>query len=107
MEDDRLRIFRGDTSALAAERVIDAKGRVVTPGFIDMHAHSGLVILAEPLHEPKVRQGVTTEVIGVDGNSYAPFRERPNHPYCARQRLHGRTCRTCAFCRSPGRCGQH
>ena len=32
------------------------------------------MILAEPHHEPKVRQGVTTEVIGVDGNSYAPFR---------------------------------
>ena len=79
VEDDRLRIFRGDTSALAAERVIDAKGRVVTPGFIDMHAHSGLVILAEPLHEPKVRQGVTTEVIGVDGNSYAPFRDREDY----------------------------
>ena len=31
------------------------------------------MILAEPTHEPKVRQGITTEVIGVDGNSYAPF----------------------------------
>jgi N-acyl-D-amino-acid deacylase len=38
-----------------------------------MHAHSGLVILAEPQHEPKVRQGITTELIGIDGNSYAPF----------------------------------
>ena len=43
------------------------------PGFIDLHSHAGLMILAEPRHEPKVRQGVTTEVIGVDGNSYAPF----------------------------------
>ena len=42
------------------------------PGFIDMHAHSGLVVLAEPRHEPKVGQGVTTELIGVDGCSYAP-----------------------------------
>ena len=33
------------------------------------------MILADPRHEPKVRQGVTTEVIGVDGNSYAPFEE--------------------------------
>jgi N-acyl-D-amino-acid deacylase len=47
---------------------------VVCPGFIDMHAHSGLVMLEDPRHEAKVRQGVTTEVIGVDGNSYAPFR---------------------------------
>ena len=49
---------------------------VVCPGFIDMHAHSGLVLLSEPEHEPKVRQGVTTELIGVDGNSYAPFRSQ-------------------------------
>ncbi len=73
VEGDRVRILRGDVSALEAARVIDAGGRVVCPGFIDMHAHSGLVMLAEPRHEPKVRQGVTTELIGVDGNSYAPF----------------------------------
>ena len=52
---------------------IDASGKVVAPGFIDLHSHSGLMILADPRHEPKVRQGITTEVIGVDGNSYAPF----------------------------------
>ena len=56
-----------------ADRVIDARGRVVAPGFIDLHSHSGLMILAEPRHEPKVRQGVTTEVVGVDGLSYAPM----------------------------------
>ena len=44
----------------------------MSPGFIDLHWHSGLMIFADPLHEPKVRQGVTTEVIGVDGLSYAP-----------------------------------
>ena len=54
-------------------RIIDATGKVVAPGFIDLHSHSGLTILSEPRHEPKVRQGVTTEVIGVDGNAYAPF----------------------------------
>ena len=63
----------GRISEESAERVIDCAGLVVCPGFIDMHVHSGLVILAEPEHEPKVRQGVTTELIGVDGNSYAPF----------------------------------
>jgi N-acyl-D-amino-acid deacylase len=56
-----------------AGRTIDASGMVVAPGFIDLHSHGGLVILADPRHEPKVRQGVTTEVIGVDGNGYAPF----------------------------------
>jgi N-acyl-D-amino-acid deacylase len=54
-------------------RTIDASGMVVAPGFIDLHSHGGLVILADPRHEPKVRQGVTTELIGVDGNGYAPF----------------------------------
>ena len=73
VEDERVRILRGDTSGIEARRRIDATGHVVCPGFIDMHAHSGLVILAEPQHEPKVRQGITTELIGVDGNSYAPF----------------------------------
>ncbi|HEU4674210.1 MAG TPA: amidohydrolase family protein, partial [Candidatus Limnocylindrales bacterium] len=47
--------------------------RAVAPGFIDLHSHSGLVLFADGRHEPKVRQGVTTEVIGVDGLSYAPF----------------------------------
>jgi N-acyl-D-amino-acid deacylase len=73
LEGETLTILRGDTSAVAARRVIQADGKIVCPGFIDMHAHSGLVILHEPRHEPKVRQGITTEVIGVDGNSYAPF----------------------------------
>jgi len=73
---DRLGVLRGDVSGVVAARRIDATGMVVAPGFIDVHSHSGLVILAEPRHEPKVRQGVTTEVIGVDGNSYAPFRSR-------------------------------
>ncbi len=54
-------------------RVIDAHGKVVAPGFIDLHSHAGLMVLADPRHEPKVRQGVTTEVIGVDGLSYAPL----------------------------------
>ena len=45
----------------------------VAPGFIDLHSHSGLMIFADPRHEPKVRQGITTEVIGVDGLSYAPI----------------------------------
>ncbi len=64
-----------DARALA-HRTIDATGKVVAPGFIDLHSHSGLMILAEPRHEPKVRQGVTTEVVGVDGLSYAPMDTR-------------------------------
>jgi N-acyl-D-amino-acid deacylase len=73
---DTLRVLRGDSSAHGAAQRIDAAGRVIAPGFIDLHSHSGVMLMVEPLHEPKLRQGVTTEVIGVDGNSYAPFRSR-------------------------------
>ncbi len=73
VEGERVRLFRGALDGIQAARTVDARERVVCPGFIDMHAHSGLVLLAEPRHEPKVRQGVTTEVIGIDGCSYAPF----------------------------------
>ena len=73
---DRLNLLETGVPVPDATRTIDATGKVVAPGFIDLHSHSGLVVLAEPLHEPKVRQGVTTEVIGVDGNAYAPFPNR-------------------------------
>lgn len=53
-------------------RVVDATGLIVAPGFIDMHAHSDLQILLNPDHIAKISQGVTTEVLGQDGLSYAP-----------------------------------
>jgi N-acyl-D-amino-acid deacylase len=74
--DDRLTIIRGNVEDVEVRRSIDATGMVVAPGFIDMHSHSGLVIFEEPTHEAKLRQGVTTELIGVDGISYAPFTDR-------------------------------
>ncbi len=74
VQDETVTIHRGDDSELRAEREIDATGRVVSPGFIDLHSHAGLTILGEPHHDPKVRQGVTTELVGVDGISHAPFR---------------------------------
>ena len=74
VEGDRMRTLPPDTAPPRnAGRTIDAAGRIVAPGFIDLHSHGGLVILAEPRHEPKVRQGVTTEIVGVDGNGFAPF----------------------------------
>ena len=76
VEGDTIKVFRGSVGDVEAAREIDAAGLTVCPGFIDMHAHSGLVLLSEPEHEPKVRQGITTELIGVDGNSYAPFRSQ-------------------------------
>jgi N-acyl-D-amino-acid deacylase len=62
----------GDTADLTSARTVDATGLIVAPGFIDMHAHSDLQILIAPEHVAKVSQGVTTEVLGQDGLSYAP-----------------------------------
>ncbi|MBA2700142.1 MAG: amidohydrolase family protein, partial [Chloroflexi bacterium] len=74
VEGNRMRLFRPDEPLPErAGRWIDATGRIVAPGFIDLHSHGGLAILADPRHEPKVRQGVTSEIVGVDGNSFAPF----------------------------------
>ncbi len=54
-----------------AAREIDAKGLVVAPGFIDMHSHSDYVLLEDGDAQSKVRQGVTTEVLG-EGRSAGP-----------------------------------
>ncbi|WP_283137109.1 N-acyl-D-amino-acid deacylase family protein [Rhizohabitans arisaemae] len=70
---DRVYVLRGDVSEVPAERRVDARGQVVAPGFIDAHSHSDLVLMVDPTLEMKVRQGVTTEILGVDGLSYAPF----------------------------------
>jgi len=56
-----------------AARTIDARGLYVAPGFIDPHTHSDLPLLVDPRAESKVRQGVTTEVIGHCGFSPAPL----------------------------------
>jgi N-acyl-D-amino-acid deacylase len=59
-----------------AKREIDAKGLVVAPGFIDMHSHSNLLLLEDGNAPSKVRQGVTTEVLG-EGNSAGPYPAEP------------------------------
>jgi len=62
-----------DLSQAGARRVIDATGLTVSPGFIDSHAHSDGVLLWDPQHANGIRQGVTTEILGQDGLSYAPL----------------------------------
>ncbi|PCG83636.1 N-acyl-D-amino-acid deacylase [Streptomyces sp. WZ.A104] len=59
-----------------ATRVLDAHGLALAPGFIDMHAHSDLALLRDPDHSAKAAQGVTLEVLGQDGLSYAPVDDR-------------------------------
>ncbi|GEC05752.1 N-acyl-D-amino-acid deacylase [Streptomyces spinoverrucosus] len=60
----------------SATRELDAEGLVLSPGFIDMHAHSDLALLRDQDHSAKAAQGVTLEVIGQDGLSYAPVDDR-------------------------------
>jgi len=57
------------------ERLIDASGKVVVPGFIDIHSHADRGIEEMPEVESQVRQGITTAVVGVDGRSQLPVAE--------------------------------
>ena len=56
--------FIGDLSGVSAAIEIDAKGRYVTPGFIDSHTHSDSTLWCFPEFQSAVRQGVTTEIVG-------------------------------------------
>jgi N-acyl-D-amino-acid deacylase len=69
----------GDRIAAVAEGLrghtqIDCGGLVLAPGFLDTHSHSDLHLFADPHLAMKVRQGVTTELLGQDGISVAPVR---------------------------------
>jgi N-acyl-D-amino-acid deacylase len=61
----------GRSLAGESRREIDARGLVVAPGFIDIHSHSDFLLLEDGNAESKVRQGVTTEVLG-EGSSAGP-----------------------------------
>ena len=61
----------GAVPAAPAKREIEARGLVVAPGFIDMHSHSDFLLLEDGNAPSKVRQGVTTEVLG-EGQSAGP-----------------------------------
>ncbi|OZI17688.1 N-acyl-D-amino-acid deacylase family protein [Bordetella genomosp. 7] len=62
----------GDLSGRAAHREIDAGGRIVAPGFIDVHGHDDLMFVERPDLPWKVTQGITTVVVGNCGVSGAP-----------------------------------
>ena len=64
----------GTWSAAQAKQKIDAQGKVVAPGFIDMLGQSELTILVDPRLPSKIFQGITTEITG-EGNSVAPVND--------------------------------
>ena len=64
-------VARGIRRADAVE--VDCRDHAVAPGFIDVHSHTDLDLFVDPRAESKVRQGVTTEVTGQDGDSVGPW----------------------------------
>lgn len=62
----------GPLNGANAAKVIDVADRFVVPGFIDAHVHGDLALLADPIHLPALKQGVTTFINGQDGSAFAP-----------------------------------
>jgi N-acyl-D-amino-acid deacylase len=69
---DRIKAV-GNLSGFSADKVINAEGFCICPGFIDAHAHSEFTILADGRAEGKICQGITTEINGNCGLSAAPL----------------------------------
>ncbi|MCT8977540.1 D-aminoacylase [Clostridium sp. CX1] len=80
IENDRV-VKIGEVEEKQFDRVIDAEGMIVAPGFIDTHSHSDLKILVNPFNETKIRQGITTELLGQDGISMAPLPQKYISPW--------------------------
>ncbi|MCI0402271.1 MAG: cyclase family protein, partial [Acidobacteria bacterium] len=82
---DRI-VTRGRLAGQPARRTIDATGKIIAPGFIDMLAQSEFTLLVDPRAEGKIRQGITTEITG-EGGSAAPQNKRTRvdlDPFIAR-----------------------
>ena len=74
---DRIEAVGPLDAATPAHRVIDARGLIVAPGFIDMHSHSDMTLLEDGSAQSKVRQGVTTEILGEDTSAGPAKGQRP------------------------------
>ncbi len=80
IRDERI-VAVGDLSQAGAAQVIDAAGKIVAPGFVDVHNHSDGWMLRKQHQESKTTQGFTTEVIMADGISYAPVNRHTAHEW--------------------------
>lgn len=79
IKDDRITAI-GDLSDESSLRWINVQGKVITPGFIDVHTHDDRTVLSDPMMTPKVTQGVTTVVSGNCGISLAPMKSLDSVP---------------------------
>lgn len=75
IKDERIAFIGKHDNHIKANRVIDATGLIVAPGFIDMMGQSEEHLLIDPRAMSKVMQGITTEITG-EGSSIAPMNER-------------------------------
>ena len=75
----------GQLSGRSAATLLSASGYALAPGFIDIHSHTDNELLIDPKAQSKIRQGVTTEMVGQDGSSVAPLKEED------RQKQHERS----------------
>jgi N-acyl-D-amino-acid deacylase len=81
---DRGKITRiGDLSGVEAEKSLDATGKLVTPGFVDLHTHLDAQIGWDPQLRSSSYHGVTTALIGNCGVTFAPVKEK-NRTYLAK-----------------------
>ena len=81
VEDDRIAEIGNVPPSSGFDHIVDATGLIVAPGFIDTHSHSDLEVMVNPYVEAKIRQGVTTELLGQDGISMAPLPRRYISPW--------------------------
>jgi N-acyl-D-amino-acid deacylase len=79
VEDGRISAV-GPALSSAAGNIVDARGLALAPGFIDVHTHDDLAVLARPAMLPKISQGVTTVIVGNCGISAAPVTLRGELP---------------------------
>jgi len=68
--------YVGQVDPAKCKQAIDVSGLIVSPGFIDMHSHSDLKLFMEPVALHKVKQGITTELLGQDGLGVAPVNKK-------------------------------
>lgn len=76
VEGERIAALGTAAARATADRTIDLAGLALAPGFIDTHSHSDVALLLNPENPAKLRQGVTTEILGQDGLGPAPLPER-------------------------------